>query len=535
MSDVLPDPPHRLRERPAHASGRRAFWSAFGLLWLLTATWSLASPLASGPDENAHVVKAAAVVRGQLDGRSAPDNPGSGVVDVPAVYADLMTYPICFAFHGDQSARCTTPLPTGAAAERETPASTWVVRNNPLYYAIVGLPTLLPPSSAVVYLMRLLSAALTSAVLAWGFRELMGLARRSFVVVGVVAALTPMVVFLDSVVNPSGLETAAALTLWIAFTAMVREPDPSRVVSRSAGIAVVSVLLVNTRGLSPLYLAAIAVSVALVGPWAGARAVLQDRRTWPWMALVVAGTAVSLVWTLGAGTLAGGGAGHPELGFFSTANRTLTDTGEFLVMSIGRFGWLDTSLPTLVLLVAAALIGLPTLVALALGSRRDRLGVALVVGVAVFMPVLIQAWQARNVGYIWTARYSLPLSVGVVVVAGFAVRAATSALPVWVGRRFSSTLLPAFAAVQLVAFLANLRRYTVGDNGSWRRVFDGPWSPPVSALVLTLVEAAGLALGVWLLTRADGARRTELTTARGDGATAAELPAAVAGRGRDAR
>lgn len=493
------------RERPsgtAEHRGRRTFWSAFGLLWLLTATWSLASPLASGPDENAHVVKASAVVRGQLEGRSAPDNPGSGVVDVPAVYADLMTYPICFAFHGDVPARCAAPLPSGSAAAVQTPASTWVVRNNPLYYAVVGLPTLLlPPSSAVVYLMRLLSAALTSAVLAWGFRELATLRRRSFPLLGVVAALTPMVIFLNSVVNPSGLEISAALTLWIALTAMVRDPDPARAVPRSIGLAVVAVLMVNSRGLSPLYLGAIALVVAAVGPWSGVRTLLRDRRTWPWMGVVVLGTALSLLWTLGAGTLAGGGAAHPELGFFSTANRTLVDTGDFLVMSIGRFGWLDTLLPTLVVLVAAALIGLPTLLGLALGSVRDRLGTLATVAVAVLMPVLIQAWQARNVGYIWTARYSLPLTVGVLVVAGFGARAGASDLPGWFGRRIVRTLLPAFAAVELVAFVTNLRRYTVGDTGSWRHVFTGAWSPPISGLALTALNAAALVVAVWLLAR----------------------------------
>ncbi len=48
---------------------RRLWWATFVVVWLLGSTWALASPLASAPDEDAHVVKAAALVDGQLRGR----------------------------------------------------------------------------------------------------------------------------------------------------------------------------------------------------------------------------------------------------------------------------------------------------------------------------------------------------------------------------------------------------------------------------------------------------------------------------------
>ncbi|TKR23670.1 DUF2142 domain-containing protein [Cellulomonas hominis] len=483
-------------------SPRKVYWLAFAVLMVLTSAWSLASPLAAGPDENAHMVKSAAVVRGDLHGDILAASPGSGVVTVPTIYGMMMGYPTCFVFRGDVPADCQPDLPAGQAAEAPTQAETWVIRNNPLYYAITGLPTLLPAGEYTLYLMRLVSAALCSAVLAWAFRSLAEITRRPLVIAGLVTAVTPMVVFLNSTVNPSALEISAALALWVAMLALVRAPDPARLVPRAAGIAVLAVLLGNARGTSPLYVAVIAVAVAvLVGPWRNFATAMLDRRTWPWLGVVVVGNLASLWWSMNAGTLEAGGADHPELGFLSTANRTFFDTGDFLIASIGRFGWTDTHLPMLAYLVYAALAGFPILLALCVGDRRTRVAMLGVLGVAVLLPVLVHAWQARNVGYIWTARYSMPLFVGVSVTAGFLCRDLLRPLPRWVGDRIAGSVAVLASIGMVIAFLTNLRRYVVGDGGSWRQIFSGEWQPPVPGLVLTLLVLAALGAGVWLLDR----------------------------------
>ncbi len=485
----------------------RVFWLAFAVLWTVTSAWALASPIASGPDENAHVVKAAAVVRGDLTGTSAPGAAGAGVVTVPALYATLGVYPTCFAFQPDVPADCpSAQLPTGSAAATPTQASTWVIRNNPLYYAIVGLPTLLPPAPWVLYLMRLLSAAISSLVLAWGFRALAELSRRPLVIVGVLTALTPMVVYLNSTVNPSSLEISASLTLMASLLVLLRDPDPARLPVRAAGIAVVTAFLVNSRGLSPLYVVVLVALAAVgVGPWREFTKALLDRRTWPWLAVILASTAAALMWTLRAGTLGAGGAEHPEYGFLSTANRTLLDTGDFLTVAIGRFGWMDAELPQLVYLGYAALIGLPLLLAVGLAGRRMRLAVLAGAAVAVLLPVLLQAWQAHSVGYIWTARYSMPLYVAVGVTAGFACRDVFSSLPERLARRLL-VLVATLAPLGLtIAFVANLRRYTVGESGSWRSALGGPWAPPLNGGLLLAVHVVALVVGAVLLVRAEGA------------------------------
>ncbi|WP_448629945.1 DUF2142 domain-containing protein [Cellulomonas soli] len=480
---------------------RRAFWGAFTVLWVLAATWALASPLLSGPDENAHVVKAAAVARGELGGRSSADNPGSGLVDVPDFYRATMTYPICFAFKPEATPDCVTPLPEGDAAQVEVESTTWMVRNNPVYYAVVGLPTLLPPGEAVLYLMRIVSAALCAAVLAWGFREVAGLARGSLPLLGLTAALTPMVVYLTSTVNPSALEISAALTLWVSLLALVRDPDPDRLRSRAAGIAVVAVLLANSRGTSPFYVGLIALTVAAIGPWSGVVQVLRDRRSWPWLGATVVGTVASLAWTASAGTLEAGGAEHPELGFLSTALRTLTDTGDFLVVSIGRFGWLDTSMPVLAVVVLCALVGaLPVLAfALAQGGtgspfpwsswwpspspssctrgRHARSGTSGPRATRSRSPSACSRWRASSPGTPAGPSPKRP-------VAGCCARSCRGS-----------------PSVSLVGFVTNLRRYAVGASGSWRDLLGGAWAPPVSAGLLLAVQVLALAAGTVLAMR----------------------------------
>ena len=83
----------------------------------------------------------------------------------------------------------------------------------------------------------------------------------------VLCALTPMAVSMCSVVNPNGLEIAAAITLWYAGAVLALERlenPPIRLVAVIAGSATV---LVSTRGLSPLLAFLIfATLIALAGP-----------------------------------------------------------------------------------------------------------------------------------------------------------------------------------------------------------------------------------------------------------------------------
>ena len=68
---------------------------------LLSAVWAIASPIGAGPDEPAHIIKAAAVARGQLVGTGI----GGGRVEIPE-YLVATQARTCFAFRADATADC---------------------------------------------------------------------------------------------------------------------------------------------------------------------------------------------------------------------------------------------------------------------------------------------------------------------------------------------------------------------------------------------------------------------------------------------
>lgn len=471
----------------------KVFWAWWATLMLLASAWTLSNPLMAAPDEPAHVIKAAAVVRGQLLG---PDVPGGNRVEVPYLYNLTQAYPSCYMFVPEETGVCDPPL--GAELDVPSQVPTPAGRYNPLYYAVVGLPTLLPPSDGVLYSMRLLSAALCTFLLALGMRALAQSTRATWVVPGVAAGLTPMVVFLTSTVNPAAIEIAAAFALWCQLLALLRHPDPRLVPSRMAWVAVTTTFLVNSRGLSLLYCAVIVGVTLLLSRWSTFLAVVRDRRSWPSFAVIVVACLAAAGWVVGTNSLGSGGAElHPELGFRAAARISFFDWDRYVVNMVGQFGWMDTSLASWVLMTFAAGAGAVLVLAVAVGSWRERAVLALIVGITFVLPVLVHASQARYLGIIWQGRYILPVAIGLPIVAGFVLLRRTQGLqtplaaPVQaVGTAVATVVGAVLAVTQLAAFATNLHRYVNGTDGGWTFLAPDAWLPPAP---LPVVIALGLA------------------------------------------
>ncbi|TAM92892.1 MAG: DUF2142 domain-containing protein, partial [Jatrophihabitans sp.] len=150
-----------------------ARWVSLGLaLFALQAIWSASIPLMASPDEPSHVVRAAAVAHGQWSGTlgAAPadaSTPGTATtVQLPADYAQAVALPNCFAFRSDQPASCQQPVAPANGAT--APVQTFAGQYPPLYYALVGWPSRFLAVEPAIYAMRLVSAALASALLVWG-------------------------------------------------------------------------------------------------------------------------------------------------------------------------------------------------------------------------------------------------------------------------------------------------------------------------------------------------------------------------------
>lgn len=480
----------------------KVFWGWWAVLLLLASVWAVANPPMAAPDEPAHTVKAASVVRGQLLG---PDSEGGSAVDVPYFYQFVTAYPTCYMFVTSEPAGCdlTPTQDLDAPANAVTPAG----RYNPLYYAVVGLPTLLPPGDGVLYGMRILSAALTTFFVALGLRALAQTGPATWAVPGVAGALTPMVIFLTSTVNPAAIEITAAFALWCQLAALLRHRDPALVTSRMWWIALSTMFLVNARGLSLVYGAVIVVAVLLVSPWRTFLDVVRRRSVWPPLAAIVVSCLAAAAWVVGTNSLGSGSTvNHPDLTFTYAAKLTVFAWDGFVLNMVGQFGWMDTPLEGWVMMAYAAGAAFIVLLALAVGSWRERAVLALVAATTYVLPVLIHASQAHFLGFIWQGRYILPVAIGVPILAAYVVHQRVRALPEsWapavarLGGSLAVVLGSLLAFVQLCAFGENLHRYVNGEDGGWFSLAPDAWLPPVPLALLiplALVATGGFAAAV---------------------------------------
>ncbi|MEY9905346.1 hypothetical protein ABIA35_001562 [Catenulispora sp. MAP12-49] len=526
---------------------RRVWITAFLAFLALAAAWALASPLTSVPDEPWHMVKAAATVRGQLHGTPITVTTHNGRVTnevpmtgyrLPTAYSFLTNLHECYFNNPHVTAACSRHL---GALPGTALAGTTAGSNNPLYYLAVGWPSLLSGGPLGMYGMRLVSAALSSAMLASAVVTAFGWSRRRrYPMAAVLAAATPMVLFLNGSVNPNSLEASSALLLWTAVLSLLTDPRPELVPRLLTRAGLATIALVSVRQLGPAWALVIIVCAALAGHRGALRAVLRRPAVWLWTAVVGVVGLGSIAWTakfnvLGTGTAAA----HPELTFRVAAEHTFGLSVEYLRQMVGFFGWLDVRAPYNL----AELWFLPVLAliagAVASGRLREIAALAVLAGSVIFIPVLAQGRQAASLDYIWQGRYLLAVAVGLPLLAAAIlakreprwarVRGAVARLPLAVT---ASTLVLGF-----LMFYTTLRRYAVGATGTLLPLHPG-WSPPgtIAGVVLLYLVGAGLAALVVLKSRAP--YPAEVSAGSGGGVPAADrtvvtvpVPAGVNGTG----
>lgn len=488
----------RLRALAARQDPRAVFWTSWASLAAMTFLWVLANPLGAAPDEPTHYVKAAGLVREQTLG--VETRPGVGSIELPHLYSLPDEMSSCFKFDPNIPASCW-PRDFGDVAAPQV-AETTARGYNPLYYAVVGLPSLLEPRLGVLYLMRLVSALLCTLPLAMGLRSLAEMPVRRWAVTGAAVAVTPMVVFLASAVNPGSLEIAAGLGLWATLLAALHHPAPELTGRRWLRAGVLVALLVNSKALAPLFLAIIVLTCVALLPWSRTWAAIKDRRSWPGLAVGAAGTLLALVWTATAGGVTGSG----EVAFpdrdLATAFEDVTRSTTYYVQNmIGYFGWLDSRPPHTVYTWVTAVVGILFVLALAGGNRRQRLVLGALGLSVVALPIILQVPQAQYLGYAWQGRYLLPVAVGVPLAAGVIADRVLAGVPRRISVATSFLVVGAMLTVHVVSFASNLRRYVAGADARWFEPVETPWAPPLPSLVLVVGFTAAATLFAVLLLR----------------------------------
>jgi hypothetical protein len=504
-----------MRSSPARQVSGSARWRVFAIAWvllsLITTVWAIAMPLTAGPDEPEHFVKAAAVARGELLGTAGPEGT---IVDVPK-YVAWAHEQSCTAYVPTQAADCILEAP--GDPWRTVEGTTTAGLYNPVYYALVGWPTLIFHDQTGLYAMRIVSGVLGSAFLALCVMLIASWARRIIPLLGLLVAITPMVFFVNGLVNPSSLEIAATLAAFVAMLSVVLFPDGRLLRERATILAVASALAVNTRAISPLW-----VAVALLAPLvllgrAGVVALFRRRPVWIAAIVVVATTIAALAWAALTSSVSFGSGtnGQPQydnvgatplFGFVKMLMLTFTFGHEM----IGDLGWFDTELPLGAYYVWAALVG--CLVVLATITLRGRKAIFAIVLLAALLlgPATAQAVFINSGGFIWQGRYTLPIFVCFIVGLAALLALRLGSLESVLMRRLTVLVTFVWMLAQVLSFLQALRRYAVGAGGSFLRIFREPdWAPPLGTIAtMSLLAVFVLAFAgfiVWLARDARGA------------------------------
>jgi len=483
----------------------RVWFVAFALASVLGGLWAFMSPMMTSPDEPSQTVRSIAVVRGERGDEQAIMQSDESVqnvvvtrVQVPRAYADLELSTSCITFKPLQSANCIPPM-----GDDMTPAlaATYVGRYPPLYHLIVGVPSLvLAPASALVS-MRVLSAILSAVFIGIAVVAARELDRRRLVIVALAVCITPEVVFLSASINPSGLEMASGIALWLTTTVLVRSsgrPDRGAV----ARFALTAAVFTWTRPLSPAYLVVIVVAVwFLFGSRLKARDLLAKGPFRVGFGVAAVAWLGSMAWLLSTKSFSAV-AGYPRT---SATNAELLHDSLNLLPAQSRqliavFGWLDTDLTPWA--IALAFVGLGVIIALGLvlGRNRERAGIILIGVGSIGFTLVAEVNGARMVGMGWQGRYSFALIVGAPLMAAV-VADASPRLSMRVTRAFAVVAIACVGLIQLVAAFTEVRRYAVGiDHPLLSYLSDAAWSPVGNHLWLftgTCLAVAAISIG-WL-------------------------------------
>jgi hypothetical protein len=519
---------HAVLSPPDRRPGARWFCWPFVVIFVLSSGWALASPISSVPDEPAHIIKAASVVRGELVGTQTGDGGPLLAVQVPRFieHTDQIT---CFVRDVARTPQCSPPVP-GDAAETVR-AVTTAGLYNPVYYAAVGWPSLVTSGFEAVYAMRIVSALLTSIFLALAFAALSRLSRNKWAMLTLAVAVTPMTLFLNGSVNPNSLEyattAAIAANLLLLLKGSLRGTQSLYPVLATT---LAAALLANTKALSLLWLLVVVVAVLLLGTAAQLKALLRRPAVWAGATVIGLSCVYALWWVTSHNSLASKPFEGAGLTFEAGAEIMADKTFLFMQGYIGQFGWLELDAPTGVMALWTAMFFAAVLAGTVYGRGRYRVSIIFVTLCLLSLPILLQAAVITDQGLVWQGRYILAIFVPCLLLAGIALDNAD--VRPWPARAVPAlvTVTVLMAICQVVTFVWVLRRYVTGLalDIPWIDMVQNPrWQPPFGTGAVVAVFVAGTLLGAYLLLR--HVQANSLPTAQGVQAATREAASASPG------
>lgn len=394
------------------AASWRAWLGWFAAFLLIGAGWALVAPLDQVPDEADHVYRAAAVVRGEIFPHLVTYDHGTGAIENVPVSLMRPAYPgPCGRFPRAWCSFASAPPGQVTVVSGEG-------RMFPFYYALVGWPSLLSAGRTGWYLMRLDNAVLCALMLATAAVVVMSLPRRPLVLAAaLLVGLTPDALSLTGAVNSSALEASAAACYWAVLLALIHDNSAlSRRLLAFLGVAA-TVVLSLTREYDWLW-AILAMVLVL------ATADVQQRRSFlrsgvgRGMLLVIgASAAVTELWSFRFKAYQVFPMFPKPLSLAEAVRHSVVMAPIQLRETLGYLSW-DTVQPPAAATVCWALaVAGVVVIGFALSWRAGLLvivGLAFVVGIPFVMTL---AGSLHPTIGEWLGRYTLPLAVGVPLLA----------------------------------------------------------------------------------------------------------------------
>jgi hypothetical protein len=408
-------------------------------LALMLGSWILLTPPGGGPDEPAHLIRSAGLIRGQHRGAAIPNSLEGRLFDVPAWVASID--PSCYAQDRNAPASCAVPT---VQTDDTVPAVSTAYGYPVWAHVLPGLGTLAGGAVSGTTLARVLSALLPAILIGW---SLTCARRRSpLMTAGCLMSMTPMAWSTMSQVNPSALAIAGGIALFTGLLSATDEQRPgwlgtlgfaSLILPRRdgafwafAGLGIVVVLrdwtlrglwqmlsrgqqavcavsfaamalwaLTTPGHLSKLLLVSPALTAGVVcARWLYRRPGVHPLAATSAIAVGVAGTAVVFA------------SARPQPVDPTIVRLIVSSTGERLQQAIGVLSWLDAPVPdtsVFLFLIGLGMLGAGALMA----STRTALAATAAITLAIVMSWVMELAQGDSTGTYWQGRYYLPLLV----------------------------------------------------------------------------------------------------------------------------
>ncbi len=483
----------------------------FAGFFLLMSIWSVISPIGSGNDEPAQIIKAAGVAHGNLVGKHInplPDYPVPiTAINLPSIFKDVQSSSDCFVTMAPLGNRAVCEFRFLNKYKGYQYAWTYMGAYPPTYYFVTGLPTDPMPTQTGLVFMREWNIAINSALLTAAVMSLAFLKRRTFTLIGFLLALTPTVIYYGSVINASGAEIDAAICTWATAMAIASDPlRSSRGLIAKLGISGSYLCLV--RVVSPIWaLAAGIVMFLLMGK--SVKDFMKRRAAQFWLLIVALAGLSTAIWAALAPPLVNTGKYNFPHYFISSSplyllKRAFLDQYGSISMThqmVGIFSWDTIYAPSAVVAIWVAAVVVLLLASLLIARKLNAVPLILLLFATVAMPVVLEADQIRWLTDFWQGRYSLPLVVGVPIVAGFLIDKhlggqKTATLKLLTGITFLIFIICQFASIYTV-----LKVFEVGQNGHGPVLFHYYWYEYASSTPWFYLMAIGavifLGSGIW--------------------------------------